>query len=436
MQNNTVFKLRLLAMLGVAVFFLGCKDESGILGLDVQPGGDQPLVGTIDTLSLIAYTVDEDSLRTDETVLNLIGALNDPVFGNRVAGFYSQWAPEVVNIDFGTNPILDSVVLTLQYHSIYGDSNATQTLAVYEMTDSIAKDSRYYSNLYRSYNPSPLAQKTLALRASDSIVVDELTLAPHIRIPLDSAFGQNFLNADPSNLGSEEALLDFFKGLFITSLDSNLSSGEGAIASYDLLKSATGLHLYYTNDEHTSDSTNLQFTLYNTNQLARVGVFSEDYSNSTEISTALNDSTTGQQQVYLQGLSGLKVQVEIPYFEQLKDSNLVINRAWLQFPIADGSQDEYAVPSKGLLAQKDTSGTLFITDQFEGETHFGGQLVDDAYYQFNITRHLNEVLRGETPNNPLVLVPSASVINPQRCIINGPEASANPMRLFITFTQP
>ncbi len=435
MRNHHLFKLRLLAMLGVAVFFLGCKDEKGILGLDVQPGSDKPGLGTIDNFSLITYTEREDSLRSDETQYSLLGAYHDDVFGISVASFYSQFLLEGTNVNFGTNPVLDSIVLTLDYVKIYGDTNSMQEIQVFELTEGIEKSEEYYTHFQGSFAASPIGSKSLALRAEDSLEVLDLSYPGHLRIPLDLAFGQSILNTADSNLTDNESFLSFFPGLYITVADTNPIVNSGAIVSLDVKNGLSGIRLYYHNDEN--DSLEYQF-IAPEGIAARIGTFSHNYNSSPDISNALNDSTLGQQNTYIQGMSGLKTMLKIPNLQSLIDSGYVANQALLYIPISANSTDKYAAPENLSLAQVDTAGTsLFVIDQFEGSSHFGGSLSgDESFYEFNITRHINQILNGSSPNYPIKILASGSVVNPNRAILGGAENGVDNIRLSITYTKP
>ena len=51
------------------------------------------------------------------------------------------------NIDLGTNPIVDSVIMSYTYSGYYGDLNEFSEIEIFELSNSIYKDSTYYSNL-------------------------------------------------------------------------------------------------------------------------------------------------------------------------------------------------------------------------------------------------------------------------------------------------
>ncbi|HIN39586.1 MAG TPA: DUF4270 family protein, partial [Flavobacteriales bacterium] len=90
----------LIGVFGVFVF-AGCE-KPGVIGLDVHPEADQFNVLFSDTSTLVAKTILEDSIRTDEPILNLLGAYTDPVFGYTAASFYTQFSMTTNNVGFGS----------------------------------------------------------------------------------------------------------------------------------------------------------------------------------------------------------------------------------------------------------------------------------------------------------------------------------------------
>ena len=70
-------------------FFAGCKDEEEV-GLNLLPPNDQLYTDFNDTSTVLTQTVIEDSLRTDELSLQLIGSDRSPVFGLSVTSVYAH----------------------------------------------------------------------------------------------------------------------------------------------------------------------------------------------------------------------------------------------------------------------------------------------------------------------------------------------------------
>ena len=131
------------------LLIFSCTDPN-LLGLDVQPPSDGiSVLLTSKKNNLKLSTISEDSLRSDERAFLLLGdKVSDIVFGNSWADFATQFQLPFNNVDIGNSDSLfvDSVVLALSYAGIYGENNQLFNVTVNEISESIFKDSVYYSN--------------------------------------------------------------------------------------------------------------------------------------------------------------------------------------------------------------------------------------------------------------------------------------------------
>ena len=119
-SNVTIF------LLFISLFFYSC-DESGQLGLEVQPSSDKieifnaSLNQNSSNPSFLLTTESVDSLRSDEPSSLLLGAIDDPIFGENLGAFITNLSLSQSNIDLGNNPVVDSVVMSYSYSGYYGD---------------------------------------------------------------------------------------------------------------------------------------------------------------------------------------------------------------------------------------------------------------------------------------------------------------------------
>ncbi len=123
-------------LISLSSFNWGCKQPD--LGLEVQNPSDAVNLLRKDDFSIRTSIEREDSVKTDELSLNLLGAYNDPFLGSMRAGFYSQLRPTASNIDFGENFVIDSLVLVLPFRGYYGDLtklSGLQKFSVYRITE-------------------------------------------------------------------------------------------------------------------------------------------------------------------------------------------------------------------------------------------------------------------------------------------------------------
>src|SRR5690606_19826256 len=120
------------AILFLTVSFIACdKDfssvESDVLGNDNFNFNTEKI-----SLPIIAYNKKLDSLQINNLSSNLLGVFIDPVFGQTTASIITQIAPSGFAPDFGTNTVVDSVVLSIPYFSrILTDSTFTISDSLY-----------------------------------------------------------------------------------------------------------------------------------------------------------------------------------------------------------------------------------------------------------------------------------------------------------------
>ena len=101
--SASFFKLTLF-LLSIGTLFNSCK-ESDTLGGNLLPPGDQSLFKTSSKFNLTTFTVKEDSIKSDDLSLSLLGSYVDPVFGKSTASLITQFVSSTNQLDFGSNPI-------------------------------------------------------------------------------------------------------------------------------------------------------------------------------------------------------------------------------------------------------------------------------------------------------------------------------------------
>lgn len=446
-RNNHELRkaLRLSAFFLVAIVAaVSCKKEEGDLGLQVQPQEDQLNVNVIDTSTVVAYTILEDSLRSDEFFSNLLGSYVDPVFGKTTASIYTQIRMESQSVDFtsisGTTAetVVDSVYLYLDLDGFYGNLDA-QTFEVYEVTDDFFVDSNYYSNTTLTNAGTDLVQVGMGTIVPDPLnsgVIEGEVVNPVLKIRLANSLGDNFVaESGGANLADNDAFVAWFKGLYITVNNPSQSTDEGALLTTDLLDDNSRVTMYYRYTFPGEEDT-LKFNFNINTSSARFNTASHDYTG-TPVEAQLLDSSLGSQSVYVQALAGVKTRVEFPFLQSLPDS-IVINNADLVLPFDYFSSDPYTPHNLlHVLGIDDDGETYFTDDFFEGESIHGGTVdYDNNEYRFNIAKHVNNVLTGARSNNGLYLLSSSAMITTNRAVINGTNSSnKNKMKLVITYTK-
>ncbi|MPM28623.1 hypothetical protein SDC9_75149 [bioreactor metagenome] len=441
MKIVTYLKLRkkltgtvLTLLFAAGIILSGCNADEQ-LGLDIQPPGDELNAIKSDTFNITAHTRVADSVRTDETSVSLAGYYTDPVFGPSKASFCSQLRLSGTDVDFGTNVVVDSVVLHLEYYSVYGNSkqNNRMTFNIYELRNSISIDSTYYS-----FSPISAGRKigsaTFLPNAKDSVFADGELRSPQLRISLDKNFGKRIIEASEMGfMTSNVAFEDFLHGICVIPTNDN---PNGSLVSFDVMSANSGLSLYYHND---TDTLSYKFNI--TQACARytsINHFNFTGGQPNLLSQLGGDTALGQQKLYLQPLGGTEVVLKFPEISSLNSAfSVVINRAELFIPadLSDITNETYPRPAKLSLVAIDEDGNYsYLSDYtIDSDTYSGSWDGNLGCYRFVITRHMQDIITGGEQSYGYVLLVSGSSIYGNRVILNGPENS-NPMRLELTYT--
>jgi len=435
--NSTSFYITLFFV--VSIFWFACEKPSEI-GLEIQPPGDKLNVVYCDTITLNTYSVLEDPILTNSTAYNLLGSYYDPIFGKNSASFYSQMRISSNAPTFGSNPVCDSLVLSLRYANYYGDTLTPQTVRVYRVAEDFYKDSSYYSNKELQITGELLGSKTFYPHPIDSIVVDSEKYPAHLRIPLDKSLGNIFLGlAGSSVLSDNTNFLDYFKGLYVTTTPVN-GNGEGCIMAFNLLSSLSNVALYYKNDDN--DTTSMKFYFVFNEYSARFNHYNHSnylYADPYLRSEIYGDTTKGDSLLYLQGTAGLKVKIKYPYLNNLTNAGkIAINNAEMIIPVEENglNTDKYNPPSKLILLEEKDGSIRYLLDQ--SNSYFGGTYdTTNLQYKFNISQHIQQVIDGVKENLGLSLMvyPTYRPNYPNRVVIKGCRRQSEKIRLIITYTK-
>jgi hypothetical protein len=414
-------------LLGLFLSLASCKKNKNV-GLAVQPE-DELLEGDgVIYTDIRMKTIQEDSVQTSGLSKNILGEMNDPVLGSSKSAIYSQFSLTANNVSFEDDSVwVDSVVLVLKYDDYYGYED-NQTFGVYEITESgFSSDSTYRTFDNLTVDPTNLIEPGFENQEIDptgNVIVGNDTLSPQLRIRLKNSLGESVLYADESTqLSNDDQFLEFFKGAYITPENNSFSGESGAMLYFDLedANQTSGIYIYYS-EQVDGDTLSKIFQLRNDGD-AHFHSVTHDYA-SAPIGPLLDDETAGNTAAYIQSLAGLKIEMSFPELDQLKDSsNIAVNRAELILP-ASYFQGSNFFPNQTLIVRDlDNNGNEGIAlDQtisiIAGQTYDE----DNANYTIVLTRHVQQVLRGELANNPIRIVTSSAAVTANKVAINGKNA--------------
>lgn len=422
----------LLFLLAVGIAFNSCK-ESDTLGGNLLPAGDQSLFKTSSKFNLTTFTVKEDSIKSDDLSLSLLGSYVDPIFGKSTASLITQFVSSTNQLDFGSNPIADSVVLSMTYSGYYGKINkldGLQKIRIYRVTSGISKDSSYYS----AANPDKYYDESDFI-SEHNILPDPTgkyqTGAPLQKFRLPSSFGQNILN-NQSTINSA-GLINFFKGLYFKPTNEFQTSGNGAILSFNLVSTETPskITLYFHNDTSTVSQ---KFEMLINSDCSRVNFFKHERNGIPAINNQFSDTTQGKTQLFVQNMSGVSSKIWFTNIESWKDSMpMAITKAELVIPVESSLIDIYPLQSRLILVEKGDDGQYSAIPDFDlGDNYFNGNYnFTNKTYSFNLALYLQEILSGKRTQKGLYLVPTASAIGANRVVLKG----SNFIKLNVTYTK-
>jgi hypothetical protein len=407
-------------------FVLACRDENEI-GLNVLPPSDQIGTDYSDSATVITSTQYEDSLRTDELSLQLLGSEWDPIYGGTTASIFTQATLEGIPA-WGTNIVADSLVLSLVYYSSYGDTAVPQNITVYRMTEPMDVNGNYYSDSMFAYDPAPIGTWSDAFRPKTIATVDGSPANPQIRIHLSDALADTLINeflSGSDTYTSNEKWLAYFNGLYIKTDTATVPAAFAYLYFYD-----SYMTLYFHDTTDTTKKFNYNFSLKN----ARMNHFDHTFSTTIQMNVGVESDPVN----YLQAMAGVKTKISFPFLKHFTDSgSILINRAELQI-----STDGIALtprPNKLVLVTNDDAGNIvFPDDYFESNSSYGGGInATGDGYSFNITRHLQHYLDGSVHNMDFILAIAGSGVEATRtAIASGSNTNGDvKMKLKLSYTK-
>jgi hypothetical protein len=439
LKNRNLISTSLIAVILIG-FLYSCNKKPDQVGLGLQPQSAELSVVFDNTSGLLTYSIREDSVRTDGNAIQtaMLGSMMDPVFGQTTAEIFSQFRLSENGHSFGEQAVVDSLILSLTYSSFYGDTMTEQTVRVFELSEDMDADSSYYSIYSVADHGIEIGSATFIPAPGDSVLVDTILEKPQLRIKLSDAFSQQLVNADPTVYDDNEAWLEFMKGLRITTEAVNM---DGGMLLFDMFDSKTALTIYYRTG---SPQDTLSFVFLSYSNCARFTAFDHnDYQDaSSELKNQLfnGDTAAGNELFYLQGMGGVKAQLRLPDIQEFfADGPVAINEAKLILNLYDDGAELDGPPQLGLIILDEDGDYVALADATESLSYFGGFLNEGkTKYWFRISRHVQQVLNGDIPNYPLILLVQGASFRANRAILHGSDAIVNGddrMLLEVTYTK-
>lgn len=439
-----------------SVLLYNCEPDADSLGEQLFLDGAAQ--GNEKSFDVIAFNIDNnDSIRSDAGKLGsaVLGAFNEPQFGKQKASYLTQLRLSTYDPDFGTNAVVDSVVLVMKpiyatdsvttttdesfvYAGVDGNVDAkkvvntypvskygktkingktTFNIKVFEVTDFLKSASdTVKSNQQFAYNPTALGAKEFKGDVSSVTITKDsdgsslfTTTTPGIRIKLDKDFFQTKIIAkkDQPELQDASNFIRYFRGLRIA-VDEN----DGYLFQFS--PNDMEMIMYYKYDKTDNGTTTRPQTTYTFalgSGNAHIGQYEYDRINTPYATAMLNiNDQTGDQKLFTQGMGGASIGIKIPQstIDELKqlyqDKKAAIIGARIRIYTDKNSWDNsYIKPTAFTFLQKyqkDSKTVTNFTDDVlnlagvPGYTIYKAYDLDKnpAYYEFIVTKSLKDLV--------------------------------------------
>ena len=180
----------------------------------------------------------------------------------------------------------------------------------------------------------------------------------------------------------------------------------------------------------------------------RSSYYNHDYSGS-EIEAFFNDEEKGDSLLFLQGMAGSDVEINIPAFADTEFANFIINKSELEFYVYEDENSALYEPLESILLQRyNEEGNLvatndvFLAQQDLQDESFGGQLTEGSIngmtlkkYTAATTVHTLSMFDGSNPDTRIRISARNKRGRANRSIIFGPGHSQYPMKFKLTYSK-
>lgn len=435
------FLIAIISLLTILFFEQSCQRiDTTDLGV-----GLIPVVDNVNTFETILDVKTDNLLLPDSTSISrtanhALGILEDPEFGTTVANIYFDVLPTTA----GTNPFvnkdsingkIDSVILSLDYAGLYGDSTSVENLGVYEIDQSADfTDTSFMINRADfPVVPTPLkVQRVDFTTLNDPHVIkkgEDTTLVTEeniLRIRLDNSLGLRLAGYDTSNAYySDSAFRKKFRG-FALKVDPAGAGSRKALAYFNLTdNSKTRLTVYYrTVNNGVPDTTFTEFVYKD--QVAIGANLIKRNTNGSNYVKNLTSAAKNKETLYIQSSPGSYASISIPGLDTM--SNKLIYRAELLVnQLYSPTNSIFAQPDYLLLDYYDSTSSKYSTllrdfsvsaDGYNAD--FGmtpKSIANSAHEQvlqwkFNISRYVQGIVTRKEKNQLLRLyAPFLTIVN-------------------------
>ena len=431
----------------LSVFLFGglmvsCNSDSDDLGKNLFDGNS--VTGNQVSYDLVAYNINNgDAVRADSYALQraTLGAFTEGRFGMQKSAYVTQVRLSKYAPDFGTNPVVDSVVLEIKpqydattktvtitdvthggqaakqaltkYEAVkYGNPAATMNIDVHEIaTDLGAVGTEKLSNSPVATSGLPLGTKVFSgnvyavsiNKTSDNTAL--LTKDIGLRIQLDKNYFKTKITDKngAAELSNESNFINYFKGLKIS-----VRENDGYLINF--APNEVTMTMYYTSG---GKSNTFSFDLGSSN--VHFSQISYNRSSTFNAVMANINSTNGDPLLYMQGMGGPGAGIKlngagISDLKRLyKERGATILSAKVRLYTDTNTWNNSYTKPVGFLVRKQGE-TDFITDLKTMLGNSNYSLVkaystnsNPSYYDIDITKTIKDIVEKEVEAKDLIV---------------------------------
>ena len=431
----------------LSVFLFGglmvsCNSDADDLGKNLFDGNS--VTGNQVSYDLVTYNINNgDVVRADSYALQraTLGAFTEGQFGMQKSAYVTQVRLSKYAPDFGTNPVVDSVVLEIKpqydattktvtttdvthggqaakqaltkYEAVkYGNPAATMNIDVHEIaTDLGAVGTEKLSNSPVATSGLPLGTKVFSgnvyavsiNKTSDNTAL--LTREAGVRIQLDKNYFRDKIanKSGATELSNESNFINYFKGLKIS-----VRENDGYLINF--APNEVTMTMYYRSG---GKSNTFSFDLGSSNvQFSQIS-----YNRSSTCNTVMAgiNSTNGDPLLYMQGMGGPGAGIKlngagVSDLKRLyKERGAAILSAKVRLYTDTNTWNNSYTKPVGFLVRKQGE-TDFITDLKTMLGNSNYSLVkaystnsNPSYYDIDITKTIKDIVEKEAEAKDLIV---------------------------------
>jgi hypothetical protein len=404
------------------VFAVSCEEDFVTIKSDLS--GAQNFSGNVAEFPVLAYSKKTGPVQVNGLPQSYLGVLRDETYQTATsANIITEVVPIEFSKDFGTDPVIESVILNIPYFStllatdsdgnstyqldsIFGNSTVPFKLSVYKSnyllrtldpSTSFEESQNYYSDAYTDLNIS--SQEDLLLSFTSYFTPSELEhyvleyneetmendtisrISPSIRLdlfdtPEKETFWNDLLALDeesiPEHLFNSNNFKAFFKGLIFKV---EPITNDGSFVTLNLSSSSANIIIDYTNSEENEDDFEEDVRNPSIYPLYFSGVTLNTFENDNSLMSITEDDINGDDNLYLRGFEGSFAVIDLFGNEDLDGNNIsdqlelfmtnkdkwLINEANLSFYV---DQDKVIGEEPKRVILYDLNNNLPIIDYF------------------------------------------------------------------------